>query len=151
MATQCGVASSPKRSPRTSPLVQLHRRKTTLRMLLSRGRSPPGPSRVLESGNKVRGGTHIEGLVCVIAIFESEAEDRTRSKIGLQPKELLQRKFAEGSWGGLKEPGRQEFFNGLIGLPISPLSRIWAATKVPLVLDRAWAQTIIILSLQHKW
>lgn len=43
LATQCGVAPSPTRSPRTSPVVHLRRRKTTLRMLLSRttGRRPP--------------------------------------------------------------------------------------------------------------
>ncbi|XP_059454841.1 uncharacterized protein LOC132185038 [Corylus avellana] len=39
LATQCGVAPSPTRSPRTSPVVQFRRRKTTLRMLLGR-RSP---------------------------------------------------------------------------------------------------------------
>ncbi|KAI4357772.1 hypothetical protein L6164_001699 [Bauhinia variegata] len=39
LATQCGVAPSPTRSPRTSPLVQLRRRKTTLRMLFSRSTS----------------------------------------------------------------------------------------------------------------
>jgi hypothetical protein len=39
LATQCGVAPSLMRSPRTSPVVQLSRRKATLRMLLSR-RSP---------------------------------------------------------------------------------------------------------------
>ncbi|XP_065855080.1 uncharacterized protein [Euphorbia lathyris] len=36
LATQCGVAQSPTRSPRTSPLVHLRRKKTTLRMLLTR-------------------------------------------------------------------------------------------------------------------
>ncbi|KAL1223300.1 hypothetical protein V5N11_010875 [Cardamine amara subsp. amara] len=37
LATQCGVPQSPTRSPspRTSPLVQLRRNKTTLKMLLS--------------------------------------------------------------------------------------------------------------------
>ncbi|XP_061368182.1 uncharacterized protein LOC133311191 [Gastrolobium bilobum] len=35
LSMQCGVSQSPTRSPRTSPLVQLRRRKTTLRMLLS--------------------------------------------------------------------------------------------------------------------
>ncbi|PON86965.1 hypothetical protein TorRG33x02_172120 [Trema orientale] len=39
LATQCGVAQSPTRSPRTSPVVHLRRRKTTLRMLLGRSRS----------------------------------------------------------------------------------------------------------------
>ncbi|EEF35385.1 conserved hypothetical protein [Ricinus communis] len=48
LATQCGVVQSPTRSPRTSPLVHLRRKKTTLRMLLTRSisnssarRSPP--------------------------------------------------------------------------------------------------------------
>ncbi|XP_034202762.1 uncharacterized protein LOC117617486 [Prunus dulcis] len=45
LATQCGVAQSPTRSPRTSPLIQLRRRKPTLLMLLtrssSRRRDPP--------------------------------------------------------------------------------------------------------------
>ncbi|XP_062110066.1 uncharacterized protein LOC133821909 [Humulus lupulus] len=46
LATQCGVTQSPTRSPRTSPVVHLRRRKTTLRMLLGRSktvnyRSPP--------------------------------------------------------------------------------------------------------------
>ncbi|KAJ9140776.1 hypothetical protein P3X46_031380 [Hevea brasiliensis] len=46
LATECGVAQSPTRSPRTSPVVHLRRKKTTLRMLLSRSsgsgrRSPP--------------------------------------------------------------------------------------------------------------
>ncbi|KAK8529528.1 hypothetical protein V6N13_102440 [Hibiscus sabdariffa] len=36
LATQCGVTQSPTRSPRTSPLVNFRRPKTTLRMLLSR-------------------------------------------------------------------------------------------------------------------
>ncbi|BFG17099.1 hypothetical protein CerSpe_033730 [Prunus speciosa] len=40
LAMQCGVAQSPTRSPRTSPLIQLRRcRKPTLLMLLSRSSS----------------------------------------------------------------------------------------------------------------
>lgn len=38
LATQCAVARSPTRSPSTSPVIHLRRRKT-LRMLLSRGAS----------------------------------------------------------------------------------------------------------------
>ncbi|XP_019182584.1 PREDICTED: uncharacterized protein LOC109177626 isoform X1 [Ipomoea nil] len=38
LATQCAVAGSPTRSPTTSPVIHLRRRKT-LRMLLSRGGS----------------------------------------------------------------------------------------------------------------
>ncbi|KAI4313892.1 hypothetical protein L6164_026838 [Bauhinia variegata] len=44
-ATHCGVAPSPTRSPRTSPLVQLPRRKNTLRMLFSRSTSLRLPRR----------------------------------------------------------------------------------------------------------
>ncbi|CAN8243906.1 unnamed protein product [Cochlearia groenlandica] len=48
LATQCGVTPSPTRSPspRTSPLVQLRRKKTTLKMLLSL-RSPSRRERPL--------------------------------------------------------------------------------------------------------
>ncbi|KAI3712945.1 hypothetical protein L1987_71515 [Smallanthus sonchifolius] len=44
LATQCAIAGSPTRSPATSPVIRLRRRKT-LRMFLSRGgsrRLPPG-------------------------------------------------------------------------------------------------------------
>ncbi|KAI5684309.1 hypothetical protein M9H77_05537 [Catharanthus roseus] len=41
LATQCAVAGSPTRSPTTSPVIHLRRRKT-LRMLLSRGNSSTG-------------------------------------------------------------------------------------------------------------
>ncbi|XP_016468937.1 uncharacterized protein LOC107791390 [Nicotiana tabacum] len=40
LATQCAVAGSPTRSPTTSPVIHLRRRKT-LRMLLSRNRRLP--------------------------------------------------------------------------------------------------------------
>ncbi|ESW14939.1 hypothetical protein PHAVU_007G030600 [Phaseolus vulgaris] len=39
-ATPCGVRQSPTQSPRTSPLVQFRRPKTSLRTLLSLNRSP---------------------------------------------------------------------------------------------------------------
>ncbi|KAL2531610.1 50S ribosomal protein-related [Abeliophyllum distichum] len=37
LATQCAVVGSPTRSPTTSPVIHLRRRRSTLRMLLSRG------------------------------------------------------------------------------------------------------------------
>lgn len=43
LATQCAVAGSPTRSPTTSPVIHLRRRKT-LRMLLSRGGDSGGGS-----------------------------------------------------------------------------------------------------------
>ncbi|KAF3431917.1 hypothetical protein FNV43_RR26653 [Rhamnella rubrinervis] len=45
LATQCGVTQSPTRSPRTSPVVNLRRRKTTLRMLLTRSTGRRSPRR----------------------------------------------------------------------------------------------------------
>ncbi|XP_054808704.1 uncharacterized protein LOC129310815 [Prosopis cineraria] len=45
LAMQCGVVQSPTRSPRTSPLVQLQRRKSSLRMLLCRSTSSRSPRR----------------------------------------------------------------------------------------------------------
>ncbi|XP_022775544.1 uncharacterized protein LOC111317378 [Durio zibethinus] len=45
LATQCGVTQSPTRSPRTSPVVNFHRPKTTLRMLLTRSSSRKSSTR----------------------------------------------------------------------------------------------------------
>lgn len=58
LATQCAVAGSPTRSPSTSPVIHLRRRKT-LRMLLSRGgggetrRLPPPDEFVDRRGSDV--------------------------------------------------------------------------------------------------
>ncbi|CAN0916238.1 hypothetical protein LINGRAHAP2_LOCUS29608 [Linum grandiflorum] len=59
LATQCGVAPSPTRSPMTSPVVQFPRRKSTLRMLLSRSsgrrwssRAPPPQPRPEERSRR---------------------------------------------------------------------------------------------------
>nr|XP_043634750.1 uncharacterized protein LOC122605857 [Erigeron canadensis] len=49
LATQCAVAGSPTRSPSTSPVIHLRRRKT-LRMLLTRGGG--GGSRRLEAATE---------------------------------------------------------------------------------------------------
>lgn len=45
LPTHCGVAQSPTLSPRTSPLVHLRRRKTTLRMLLTLNSGRRSPRR----------------------------------------------------------------------------------------------------------
>lgn len=59
LATQCGEAQSRTRSPRTSPIVTIRRRKSTLRMLLSRSgshrwdrRSDPLPEKRNEKRKK---------------------------------------------------------------------------------------------------
>lgn len=60
LAIHCGSSKSPTRSPRTSPIVQLRRRKTTLRMLLRRSPRRRGTALQRErpsekkSGNLVR-------------------------------------------------------------------------------------------------
>lgn len=63
LATQCGVAQSPTRSPRTSPMVQFPRKKTTLRMLLTRSSSSrcreitlPTPKEIVVDDQKQRDG-----------------------------------------------------------------------------------------------
>ncbi|RDY13251.1 LEAF RUST 10 DISEASE-RESISTANCE LOCUS RECEPTOR-LIKE PROTEIN KINASE-like 1.1, partial [Mucuna pruriens] len=48
LATPCGVGQSPTQSPRTSPLVQFRRPKTSLRTLLSLNRSPRRQEHVVE-------------------------------------------------------------------------------------------------------
>ncbi|KGN51540.1 uncharacterized protein LOC105435544 [Cucumis sativus] len=54
LPTHCGVAQSPTLSPRTSPLVHLRRRKTTLRMLLTRNSGRRSPRRRSLPENKNR-------------------------------------------------------------------------------------------------
>ncbi|XAR51519.1 hypothetical protein NMG60_11006166 [Bertholletia excelsa] len=52
LATQCAVARSPRRSPSTSPVIHLRRRKT-LRMLLSRTGGNGGGGRRLPRGDEL--------------------------------------------------------------------------------------------------
>ncbi|XP_044494511.1 uncharacterized protein LOC123217513 [Mangifera indica] len=53
LATQCGVVQSPTRSPRTSPLVQMPRKKTTLRMLLTKTTTSRHSQKLLTSQQEV--------------------------------------------------------------------------------------------------
>ncbi|CAI9780836.1 unnamed protein product [Fraxinus pennsylvanica] len=52
LATQCAVAGSPTRSPTTSPIIHLRRRRSTLRMLLSRGGRKLPPLREVGSQDR---------------------------------------------------------------------------------------------------
>ncbi|KDP29453.1 hypothetical protein JCGZ_18374 [Jatropha curcas] len=97
LATQCGVAESPTRSPRTSPIVHLRsRKKTTLRMLLTRSsgsgrRSPrrhepspiPHQQRLLPPLPEKKRDT-LKDLFVSSPSFEEEEEnkDKVREMIG---------------------------------------------------------------------
>ncbi|KAG7586291.1 hypothetical protein ISN45_Aa02g016050 [Arabidopsis thaliana x Arabidopsis arenosa] len=85
LGTQCGVAAqSPTRSPspRTSPLVQLRRKKTTLKMLLSLA----SPSRreqqqLIQHHHKDVAGRKLKDLfVSSSSVEEEEEEERPKGK-----------------------------------------------------------------------
>ncbi|CAA7058168.1 unnamed protein product [Microthlaspi erraticum] len=95
LATQCGVAESPTRSPspRTSPLVQFRRKKTTLKMLLSL-RSPSRreqpvihQSRSLTAEKDVAG-RKLRDLFVTSTSVEEEEEEKERKK-GKTKEEVL--------------------------------------------------------------
>uniref|UniRef100_A0A1J3JDA3 Uncharacterized protein n=1 Tax=Noccaea caerulescens TaxID=107243 RepID=A0A1J3JDA3_NOCCA len=96
LATQCGVAESPTRSPspRTSPLVQFRRKKTTLKMLLSL-RSPSRreqpmihQSRSLTAEKDVAGRKLRDLFVTSPCVEEEEEEEKERRK-GKTKEEVL--------------------------------------------------------------
>ncbi|CAL1390790.1 unnamed protein product [Linum trigynum] len=91
LATQCGVAPSPTRSPRTSPVVHFRRRKTTLRMLLTlrsgRRNSPPrrdepAPPPIYAAPPERRRGSLKDLFVSSPAAEEEEGDGGRESTIG---------------------------------------------------------------------
>ncbi|KAJ4709890.1 putative 50S ribosomal protein-related [Melia azedarach] len=123
LATQCGVTQSPTRSPRTSPLVQLPRKKTTLRMLLTRNtssssrRTPtfrreslPSPKEIVaeekkRDGDLIAQRNKLKDLF--VSSFEEEEEEKVDDKI-LDKTELLctmKKLHGVGSESGLNRPG----------------------------------------------
>ncbi|KAF5751901.1 hypothetical protein HS088_TW02G00920 [Tripterygium wilfordii] len=150
LATQCGVAPSPTRSPRTSPLVQLRRRKTTLRMLLSRSssrcRSPPrrqefsnqatrivvGDLAEKKSNKEELPGRTLKDLFVSTPSLESEAENTATSKIGFNSEGAFAAKISGGSFGGLRdEPG-------------SPRP-VWVGFRHRMLLRRAWRPMLVAI------
>ncbi|GLU04707.1 hypothetical protein SLE2022_218430 [Rubroshorea leprosula] len=96
LATQCGVVQSPTRSPRTSPLVHFRRRKSTLRMLLTRTTSRRSlSSRVIsnqkrfvpalppekKNDNKDSNSRTLKDLFVSSPPFGEEEEEEDKSKV----------------------------------------------------------------------
>ncbi|KAK3189309.1 hypothetical protein Dsin_028870 [Dipteronia sinensis] len=109
LATQCGVTQSPTRSPRTSPLVQLPRKKTTLRMLLTRNtsrrstvplpmpaRKDPPVEREIggDSNEKKRDTSHkLKDLFVSSTTSFEEEEDKIGDRTGTEVVLMTSRKF----------------------------------------------------------
>ncbi|ESQ28427.1 hypothetical protein EUTSA_v10019521mg [Eutrema salsugineum] len=96
LATQCGVTQSPTRSPspRTSPLVQFRRKKTTLKMLLSL-RSPSRREQPLINQGRSSAadkedvaGRKLRDLFVSSSTVEEEEEENERPK-GKTKEEVL--------------------------------------------------------------
>lgn len=153
LATHCGVTQSPTRSPRTSPVVQLRRRKTTLRMLLTRSagrRSPrrretpayqlrlePLPEKRIESGEKVLAQSRpsLKDLFVSSPPFEGErgrGNFKERS-FGGENRELglVSKGIGGGSTGWLSGPG-------------SPRP-VWTGLRYKSLLRRAWRPVLVTI------
>ncbi|KAK2986781.1 hypothetical protein RJ640_011006 [Escallonia rubra] len=134
LATQCAVAGSPSRSPSSSPVVRLRRRKT-LRMLLSRGRRfPPSPDR--------RGGARDSAPEVG---KELVVRQKLKDLLVLSPPPLEER--GSGKEGSVREgnsPGTG-CAGGLVGRRGSPRSlRPLSATFRQRLLRRAWRPVLVI-------
>ncbi|CAK7326626.1 unnamed protein product [Dovyalis caffra] len=136
LATQCGVAQSPTRSPRTSPLVHLpQRRKTTLRMLLGR-RSPRQqepqlppihPQRIVAPLPERKRDTLKDLFISSAMSFDDELEEGKRRKEG---EDVI------GGFGGKCEVYRMKV-NGLGYGPGSPRPG-WIGFRHRSILRKAW-------------
>ncbi|KAK9934703.1 hypothetical protein M0R45_021837 [Rubus argutus] len=131
LALQCGAAQSPTRSPRTSPLIQLRRRKPSLLMLLSRSRSsrrrdPPAP--VQSSPERSLASRHsLKDLFVSSPPFEvsekMRAESEKRQEFGLVV-------VARGGFGGVG--------------PGSPRPG-WTGFRYKSLLRRAWRPVLVTI------
>lgn len=124
LATQCGVAQSPTRSPSASPVVQFRRPKTTLRMLLigrSQARREAVANDVISSG-----GCFVEKK------RKSDVSGRTLKDlfVSTPPWE----KEEDGGKMGILESK----INGLGGGPGSPSRAGWVGFRYRFMLRRAW-------------
>ncbi|GAV65853.1 hypothetical protein CFOL_v3_09367 [Cephalotus follicularis] len=119
LATQCGVAPSPTRSP----VVQLRRRKTTLRMLLSRTNGRRSPCRRQQPNRQTV-------AVADLAVKKSSLKDLFVSS---PPK------------CGSEEERNEELSN--IGLGSEPVSSKpgWIGFRHKLLLRRAWRPMLVTI------
>ncbi|KAF9674062.1 hypothetical protein SADUNF_Sadunf10G0088800 [Salix dunnii] len=135
LATQCGVAQSPTRSPRTSPLVHLpQRRKTTLRMLLGR-RSPRRQEPRLPPLHPERKRDTLKDLFISSAMsFDVEVEEEKRGK---------EREDVIGGFGGKCEVYRMKV-NGLGDGAGSPRPAL-IGFRNRTILRRAWRPMLVAI------
>ncbi|KAL9456788.1 hypothetical protein AB3S75_005922 [Citrus x aurantiifolia] len=155
LATQCGVAQSPTRSPRTSPSVQFPRKKTTLRMLLTRSSSSrckeitlPTPKEIAVDDQKQRDSRDLLVVQSrnklkdlFVSSFDEEEEqqqqqnkvsDNDSGKIRDKTEVLRAMKKLHGSGAGVgDEPG---------------LSRpVWAGFRHRYLLRKAWRPMLLTI------
>ncbi|KAL6324851.1 hypothetical protein AAG906_018378 [Vitis piasezkii] len=139
LATQCAVAGSPTRSPTTSPVVHLRRRKT-LRMLLSRnaGRrmsrrdSSPDPPGISEDPPRRPKELSASHKLKDLFISSPPLEDRVSEKVRSSVDELPTAESTENSGSGGRRGGPSY---------IRPLS---AAFRQRL-LRRAWRPVLVTI------
>ncbi|KAE8730280.1 hypothetical protein F3Y22_tig00003041pilonHSYRG01273 [Hibiscus syriacus] len=136
LATQCGVAQSPTRSPSTSPLFNFRRPKTTLRMLLTRTgsrkssntREMPYPRSYIDiSSEKKKGDGHtLKDLFVSCPSLEEGNDDDC--------------KIVKERFGGKSEvvlATKVDGLNGLGGEPGSPRPS-WIGFRHRMLLRKAW-------------
>ncbi|XVF84762.1 hypothetical protein PTKIN_Ptkin17bG0065100 [Pterospermum kingtungense] len=138
LATQCGVTPSPTRSPRTSPVVNICRPKTTLRMLLTRTssrksstcREMPYPQSFvgnLPEKKKDLSGRTLKDLFVSSPLLEEEDEDEDGG--------VVEKKFGEKSDVVLAT--QLSGLNGLGREPGSPRPG-WIGFRRRMLLRRGW-------------
>ncbi|XVE75225.1 hypothetical protein DITRI_Ditri12bG0078500 [Diplodiscus trichospermus] len=141
LATQCGVTQSPTRSPRTSPVVNFRRPKTTLRMLLTRTSSRRSstcremsyPQSLIgnipekKKDEKDLSGRTLKDLFVSSPWLEEEKDDDQgkvdNEKCGGKSEDVLAAKFSG--------------VNGIRGEPGSPRAG-WIGFRHRMLLRRAW-------------
>ncbi|KAE8688264.1 nicotinamide adenine dinucleotide transporter 2 [Hibiscus syriacus] len=134
LATHCGVTQSPTRSPRTSPLVNFRRPKTTLRMLLTRTGSrkssnTPQSFSGIPAEKKKGNGHSLKDLFVSSPSLEGDGNEckTVEDKFGGKGEVVLATKV-----GGL---------NGLGGEPGSPRPG-WMGFRHRMLLRKAWRPTL---------
>ncbi|WRX13297.1 hypothetical protein QQP08_005784 [Theobroma cacao] len=147
-ATQCGVTQSPTRSPRTSPLVNFRRPKTTLRMLLTRTSSrksstcremsyPPsfvGNLPEKKKGDKDLSGRTLKDLFVSSPTLEEEEDDD-------------EGKVVKEKYGGKSEvvlASKLSGLNALGGEPGSPRAG-WIGFRHRMLLRRGWRPMLVTI------
>lgn len=148
LATQCGVAQSPTRSPRTSPVVHLRRRRSTLRsMLLGRRNAAAAPPRRRDS---------------VSSLPERRIEKDEEEK-ALVKRNSLKELFGSASqsppWEVEGARGRRSFVNenresspGFVGVGLAGLRNglgsprpVWTGFRYRSLLRRAWRPVLVTI------